>query len=194
METNHKNAIRKFIKDNFQYNPEYNRPIIRTLKKGTRIESFESIKFLQNEEISNLFIFHSLKILKSLSIMRNDKKVEISRLLFHLFSLFDNFEYQYIINEIQLPFRFSIEIANCFGKENNKKDFASFLLFNTALLLKKSLDVKFYESMNFNLINVLYLYEYIFIESNSEKAIQIVVVKIITILFNHMVQIQESNK
>ena len=93
-----------------------------------------------------------------------------------------------------LPFRFSKEIANCFGKENNQKDFVSFLLFNTALLLNKSLDVKFYESMSFNLINVLYLYEYIFIESNSGKAIQIVVVKIITILFNHMVQIQESNK
>ena len=90
-----------------------------------------------------------------------------------------------------LPFRFSKEIANCFGKENNQKDFVSFLLFNTALLLNKSLMKNF---MNFNLINVLYLYEYIFIESNSGKAIQIVVVKIITILFNHMVQIQESNK
>ena len=38
-----------------------------------------------------------------------------------------------------LPFRFSKEIANCFGKENNQKDFVSFLLFNTALLLNKSL-------------------------------------------------------
>ena len=145
METNQKDAIIKFIKDNFQYDPAYNKQIIKTLKKGTKIESFESIKFLQNEKNANLSIFHSLNILKSLSIMRNDKKVEISRLLFHLFSLFDNFEYQYIINEIQLPFRFSIEIANCFGKENNKKEFVSFLLFNTALLLNKSLDEKFYE-------------------------------------------------
>ena len=58
METNHKNAIRKFIKDNFQYDPAYNKQIIRTLKNGTKIESFEAIKFLQNEEIANLIIFH----------------------------------------------------------------------------------------------------------------------------------------
>ena len=188
METNHKNAIRNFIIDNFQYDPARDKPVKKTLKQKIKIESFESINFLLNEGITSYFIFHALKILISKETLIKEKKDKVKKLLSHIYSFFeDNFDCKDIIIEIQLPFRFSTKIINCFEKENNNNDFVAFLLFNMALLLNKSLDEKFYQSMNFNLINILYLYEHIFIHSNSKDEIQIIIAKIITILFNNMV-------
>ena len=122
-------------------------------------------------------------------------------MLFYIYSFFeDDFDFEEIIEEIQLPFRFSKELANCFEKEKNgqkesnkKKDFAAFLVFSEILLLSKSIDDIYFQSMNFNLITILNLYDYIFLYSNSEKELQIIVAKIIAVLFIHIVQFQENN-
>ena len=73
----------------------------------------------------------------SSEIFKKGKTEQISRMLFYIYSFFeDDLDFEEIIEEIQLPFRFSKELANCFEKEKNgqkepnkKKGFCSISCF-----------------------------------------------------------------
>ena len=192
METKFKDELRQYIIDNFQYDPAFERKVKSSSNKLREKRSFESLNFPEKKEIFNSFIFHALKILNDNASFRERKKEQILSILAYIYLFFeDDFNFEENPSELQFPFKFSKELSNCF---ETKKDHEAFQIFNFLLLLSKEIDDNYFQSMNFILLNIFYLYEYVFIESNSEEKFQIIIAKIISTLFENMVQFQEQNK
>ena len=192
METKFKYELRQYIIDNFQYDPALERKVKSSSNKLREIRSFESLNFPKKEEIANSFIFHALKILNNNTSFRERKKEQILSILAYIYLFFEeDFNFEENLSELQFPFKFSKELSNCF--ENNKNREA-FKVFNFLLLLSKEIDGGNFQTMNLILLNIFYLYEYVFIESNSEEKLQIIIAKIISALFKNMVQFQKKNK
>jgi len=117
-----------------------------------------------------------LKILDALQYEKNEK---LFKLLSYVYLFFeDNADYKGMTGELQYPFKYSKEIDKCF---KNKNDYFTFKEKNQRQPFSK------YEL--YYLEYYFYIYEYLFIETNSETQLQIVIAKIISILFKNMIKI-----
>lgn len=193
METAFSESLKAYMKDNFNYDPAYDKEIEKI--KSSRMnpkedKTFDSLNFPQNEEIGNSFIYHALKILDKISL-GNKNKEKIFKLLSSIYLFFeDDTLFEESIEELQYPFKFSKDIEKCF---KNKKNYISFQIFNMAILLREEIDDKHFQSMNFVVMDIIVLYIYIFLEINSEIQLQIIISKIISVLFNDMIKINGQN-
>ena len=193
METAFNESLKAYMKDKFNYDPAYDKEIEKI--KSSRMnpkedKTFDSLNFPQNEEIGNSFIYHALKILDKISL-GNKNKEKIFKLLSSIYLFFeDDTLFEESIEELQYPFKFSKDIEKCF---KNKKNYISFQIFNMAILLREEIDDKHFQSMNFVVMDIIVLYIYIFLEINSEIQLQIIISKIISVLFNDMIKINGQN-
>ena len=131
-----------------------------------------------------------MKILDKISL-GNKNKEKIFKLLSSIYLFFeDDTLFEESIEELQYPFKFSKDIEKCF---KNKKNYISFQVFNMAILLREEVDDKHFQSMNFVVMDIIALYIYIFLEINSEIQLQIIISKIISVLFNDMIKINGQN-
>ena len=190
METTFKERLREYIKVNFNYDPAFGKELKSIPKKLEDKKSFDSLNFPKTEEIDNSFIYHALKILNEIGL-KNEKNEKLLKLLSCVYLFFEEtIPLEETIAELQYPFKFSKEIEKCF---KNKKDYITFQVFNMALLLNKKIDDNYFQSMNFAMMNIIVLYEYIFIKINSEIELQIIIAKIISLLFQNMTKFQIDN-
>ena len=190
METAFKERLREFIQFNFNYDPAFGKELKRIPTKLEDKKSFDSLNFPKTEEIDNSFIYHALKILNEIGL-KNEKNEKLLKLLSCVYLFFEEtIPLEETIAELQYPFKFSKEIEKCF---KNKKDYITFQVFNMALLLNKKIDDNYFQSMNFAMMNIIVLYEYIFIKINSEIELLIIIAKIISILFKNMTKFQIDN-
>jgi len=192
METNFKKELRQYIIYNYQYDPALCKEAKSIRKKFEEIKKPESLNYPKNGEIASSFIYHALKILDENAEFKNEKRKQIFPILSDIYLFFENeFDFAEYIMEQQIPFKFSNDLINCF---ENRKDFAAFQVFNLVSLLNKNIDEKNFQSMNFILLDILILYEYIFTGYDWEEGTQIIVAKIISFAFKHMIQFQDQNK
>ena len=193
METAFNESLKAYMKDKFNYDPAYGKEIEkikRSRMNPKEAKTFDSLNFQQNEEIGNSFIYHSLKIFDKISL-GNKNKEKIFKLLSSIYLFFeDDTLFEESIEELQYPFKFSKDIEKCF---KNKKNYISFQVFNMAILLREEVDDKLFQSMNFVVTDIIALYIYIFLEINSEIQLQIIISKIISVLFNDMIKINGQN-
>ena len=69
-----KNELKEYIKQNFNYAPEFRKKSKEITRYVKEKKGFDSLHFPKNDEISNLFIYNSLKILNDIKpekTMRN---------------------------------------------------------------------------------------------------------------------------
>ncbi len=184
-----KEELKEYIKQNFNYDPEFGKKSKEITRYAKEKKGFDSLHFPKSDEISNLFIYNSLKILNDIKPEKSNEK--IFKLLSCAYLFFeDDSNFELAIDEIEYPFKFSKSIINCF---KNKKDYVSFQIFNMALLLLKKIEDIYFKSMDFEMYNIIVLFEYLFIDMNTEKQLQIITAKIISTLFKEMIEFHIQN-
>ena len=184
-----KNELKEYIKQNFNYDPEFGKKSKEITRYGKEKKRFDSLHFPKSDEISNLFIYNSLKILNDIKPEKSNEK--LFKLLSCAYLFFeDDSNFEVSIDEMEYPFKFSKSIINCF---QNKKDYVSFQIFNMALLLLKKIEDIYFKSMDFEMYNIIVLFEYLFIDMNTEKQLQIITAKIISTLFKEMLEFHIQN-
>ena len=184
-----KEELKEYIKQNFNYDPEFGKKSKEITRYGKEKKRFDSLHFPKSDEISNLFIYNSLKILNDIKPEKSNEK--LFKLLSCVYLFFeDDSNFEVSIDEIEYPFKFSKSIINCF---QNKKDYVSFQIFNMALLLLKKIEDIYFKSMDFEMYNIIVLFEYLFIDMNTEKQLQIITAKIISTLFKEMLEFHIQN-
>ena len=184
-----KKELKEYIKQNFNYDPEFGKKSKEITRYGKEKKGFDSLHFPKSDEISNLFIYNSLKILNDIKPEKSNEK--LFKLLSCAYLFFeDDSNFEVSIDEIEYPFKFSKSIINCF---QNKKDYVSFQIFNMALLLLKKIEDIYFKSMDFEMYNIIVLFEYLFIDMNTEKQLQIITAKIISTLFKEMLEFHIQN-
>ena len=184
-----KEELKEYIKQNFNYDPEFGKKSKEITRYGKEKKGFDSLHFPKSDEISNLFIYNSLKILNDIKPEKSNEK--LFKLLSCVYLFFeDDSNFEVSIDEIEYPFKFSKSIINCF---QNKKDYVSFQIFNIALLLLKKIEDIYFKSMDFEMYNIIVLFEYLFIDMNTEKQLQIITAKIISTLFKEMLEFHIQN-
>ena len=184
-----KEELKEYIKQNFNYDPEFGKKSKEITRYGKEKKRFDSLHFPKSDEISNLFIYNSLKILNDIKPEKSNEK--LFKLLSCAYLFFeDDSNFELAIDEIEYPFKFSKSIINCF---QNKKDYVSFQIFNMALLLLKKIEDIYFKSMDFEMYNIIVLFEYLFIDMNTEKQLQIITAKIISTLFKEMLEFHIQN-
>ena len=130
-----------------------------------------------------------MKILNDIKPEKSNEK--LFKLLSCAYLFFeDDSNFEVSIDEMEYPFKFSKSIINCF---QNKKDYVSFQIFNIALLLLKKIEDIYFKSMDFEMYNIIVLFEYLFIDMNTEKQLQIITAKIISTLFKEMLEFHIQN-
>ena len=184
-----KEELKEYIKQNFNYDPEFGKKSKEITRYAKEKKGFDSLHFPKSDEISNLFIYNSLKILNDIKPEKSNEK--LFKLLSCAYLFFeDDSNFELAIDEIEYPFKFSKSIINCF---QNKKDYVSFQIFNMALLLLKKIEDIYFKSMDFEMYNIIVLFEYLFIDMNTEKQLQIITAKIISTLFKEMLEFHIQN-
>ena len=184
-----KKELKEYIKQNFNYDPEFGKKSKEITRYAKEKKGFDSLHFPKSDEISNLFIYNSLKILNDIKPEKSNEK--LFKLLSCAYLFFeDDSKFELAIDEIEYPFKFSKSIINCF---QNKKDYVSFQIFNMALLLLKKIEDIYFKSMDFEMYNIIVLFEYLFIDMNTEKQLQIITAKIISTLFKEMLEFHIQN-
>ena len=181
----------KFCIDNFSFNPENLREE-KNILSSTKTFNFHSLRieklnYPKNRELSNLFLYYSLFLLVKTddTFKKNNKKL-IKSILSYIYEFHKKeFDAKDLFNDLEytFPFKNSEIFKNCFEK---KEDFNSFLIFNLLLVLCNHNEIceEHFINKNFEILNILLLYNYIFIhnsinEFKIKNIISILIIKFI---------------
>jgi hypothetical protein len=124
--------------------------------------NLDALNFPGKEKLSNLFFYESLSLLLKMQKLSIEKKriENFLEIIYAFYSGNKNIISALDILGYNIPYKNSENIKKCFCEND---DFISFLVFNLILLFYKNIPQKFCESYNFHLLEIVILYDYIYI-------------------------------
>ena len=163
-----------FCIDNFEFNPSNLKPQ-KNILSSTKTFSFQKSKiqtlnFPETQDLSNIFLYQSLiLLLKSSESFKTNNKKLIRDILSYIYEYYEgSLDIIEIFNsmEYSFPFEFSEKFEKFF---KNIHEFHSFLVFNYILLIYKEIPEEYFKSSDFVILDILILYDYIFIYNSIDN-------------------------
>ena len=163
-----------FCIDNFEFNPSTLKPQ-KNILSSTKTFSFQksqiqTLNFPENQDLSNIFLYQSLiLLLKSSESFKTNNKKLIRDILSYIYEYYEgSLDIIEIFNsmEYSFPFEFSEKFEKFF---KNIHEFHSFLVFNYILLIYKEIPEEYFKSSDFVILDILILYDYIFIYNSIDN-------------------------
>ena len=189
--------LNAFIMINFKFDPSTGQNVINLPKKMKKKYNLNDLKFPGNNKLSNYFYYESLSLLLKMQNLSKGKKEDIIGNFLQIVYTFYNQGKETIIPSLDIlgyiiPYKDSKKIKNCFCE--NDDDFISFLIFNLVLLNYKKIHQSFYDSIYFDILEIVLLYDYIFIRGCvKNNIIKYEVTKVIKIILNDYTATSEIN-
>ena len=178
----------QFCMYNFSFEPSNGKHIPIYMKKSFNLDA---LNFPGKEKLSNLFFYESLSLLLKMQKLSIEKKriENFLEIIYAFYSGNKNIISALDILGYNIPYKNSENIKKCFCEND---DFISFLVFNLILLFYKNIPQKFCESYNFHLLEIVILYDYIYIcGSIKKKELKFEVIKVIKEIFNIYTSLSE---